>query len=106
MSMARILAACLSAAVVGSISQAEPRLVISGIDAGYVDGSLCAVCHQRIAATYARTGMGRSFRSVRPGEALPEFNGKTFEHQASGEFFTPYVRDGKPHLRRYQLGFD
>lgn len=104
--VARIIVACLSAAVVGSISQAEPRLVISGIDAGYVDGSLCAVCHQRIAATYARTGMGRSFRSVKPGEALPEFNGKTFEHAASGEFFTPYVRDGKPHLRRHQIGFD
>src|SRR5579863_9300997 len=31
----------------------------------YADPMLCAQCHGDIAATYAKTGMGRSFRRVR-----------------------------------------
>jgi predicted CXXCH cytochrome family protein len=74
-------------------------------DAGYVDPAVCASCHRQIAEDYARTGMGRSFRSVRSGAALPEFDGATFRHDASEQYFTPYRKDGKYYLRRHQTGF-
>jgi hypothetical protein len=89
-----------------SISHAEPgRLLVGGADAGYVDPARCAGCHREIAENYARTGMGRSFRSV-SGGSLPEFDGKTFYHSASQQYFTPDRRDGRFYLRRHQIGFD
>src|SRR5439155_20082084 len=71
---------------------------------GYVDPAQCAGCHRQIAEDYARSGMGRSFRSVGAGSELPEFNGATFRHDASEQFFTPYRKDGRYYLRRDQAG--
>ena len=73
--------------------------------AGYVDPGLCAGCHRKISEDYARTGMGRSFRSAQ-AVALPEFNGAEFYHGASEQYFTPYRKDGRYYLRRRQTGFD
>jgi hypothetical protein len=64
----------------------------------------CAECHAGIAASYARTGMGRSFQSVRAGAKRPEFNGATFDHQPSREQFTAFGRDGGYFVRRSQHG--
>ena len=50
--------------------------------------------------------MGRSFRSIPPGTVLAEFDGKTFDHRASQQHFIAYRKDGKPYLRRHQIGFD
>ncbi len=48
--------------------------------------------------------MGRSFRSVTPATQLPEFDGKTFRHEASDQYFTPGRTGGKYSLRRHQTG--
>jgi Flp pilus assembly protein TadD len=64
---------------------------------GYVDAHTCDTCHSRIAATYARTGMARSFGAVQqvpPG---------SFEHQPSAESFTTRTAKDKSYLRRTQL---
>src|SRR5262252_8365597 len=80
--------------------------LVAGFDAGYLDASVCGTCHREIAASYALTGMGRSFRSVKPESRLPEFDGSTFAHEASRQYFTPYAREGKHAVRRHQTGAD
>jgi hypothetical protein len=78
----------------------------SGRPPGYVEPGVCASCHPEIARSYALTGMGRSFRIVRPDSNLPEFSGSVFLHKASSQRFTASRRDGKFYLRRDQAGFD
>jgi Flp pilus assembly protein TadD len=70
----------------------------------YVDTAVCADCHAAIAASYRKTGMGRSFARVRP-DSLPPF-GKPFHHKTSGSDFAMITRDGKSYQRRWQIGFD
>ena len=79
---------------------AAPLAAQTPASGGYVDPSTCAQCHARIAQSYARTGMGRSFRAVRPDTVLQEFDSAWFSHSASGEQFTPVRRDGKHLIRR------
>ena len=62
----------------------------------------CAKCHAKIAASYAKTGMGRSFTRVEP-QAVPD---KPYYHAASDSYFTMLVRDGHMFQRRWQVGFD
>jgi len=64
----------------------------------------CAECHAGIAANYAQTGMGRSFHSVGPGSKRPEFNGATFDHEASHQQLTAFEREGRYFVRRSQHG--
>lgn len=71
----------------------------------YADPAACAQCHADIAATYARTGMGRSFARVgsgaAPGAAVP---GASFVHAASDRRYTVSTRDGRVVQRRHQVG--
>ena len=73
----------------------------------YADPAVCAQCHSEIAATYQKTGMGRSFRSVRSekdlGAAAPA---QPFYHAASKSFFNMVFRNGAWFQRRWQTGFD
>jgi tetratricopeptide (TPR) repeat protein len=73
-------------------------------DQGWVDSRLCAGCHSEIAASYARTGMGRSF--FRPGSAnAVEDYVRTpdYYHALSGTRFRMTVRDGQYFQRCWQL---
>jgi predicted CXXCH cytochrome family protein len=70
---------------------------------GYIDPALCARCHAEIASSYRKTGMGRSFARVAPGDVAP---GKPFYHAASGSYFATIERGGKYFQRRWQEGFD
>ena len=73
---------------------------------GYVDSALCAACHPKVAASYARTGMARSFGQVSPESKFAGLENATLRHPASREFFTVSRRDAAPFLRRYQIGFE
>ena len=64
--------------------------------------SACAGCHGEIAASYAKTGMGRSFYPMRP-EALPE---KPYYHQPSDSYFLTIERGGRFFQRRWQVAHD
>jgi predicted CXXCH cytochrome family protein len=64
----------------------------------------CAECHAGIAASYARTGMGRSFQAVLAGTKLPDFDGAKFSHPPSREDFIAFEKDGKNFVRRSQQG--
>jgi predicted CXXCH cytochrome family protein len=68
---------------------------------GYLQPGACAECHQKIAESYARTAMARTFGAV-PADLK---NGGLW-HNASQEFFTVYARGGRSYVRRYQIGFD
>jgi hypothetical protein len=61
----------------------------------------CAACHFRIAETFARTGMARTFGPV---DAVPPIPGGVLRHQLSAQFFSISVRGGIPWLKRYQSG--
>ena len=66
----------------------------------YVDPALCATCHQGIAETYAKTGMGRSFSKIDASHPIEPFSGKPFYHKASDSYFSMVQHDGKTFQRR------
>ena len=72
----------------------------------YVDPVLCATCHSGIAATFAKTGMGRSFSKITAENPAEPFPGKSFYHAASDSYFSMIQRDGKTYQRRWQTGYD
>lgn len=69
----------------------------------YVDAHQCAACHQRIAETYARTGMARSFYSSSPSSRTEDFDrGNPFYHEHSSTWYAMLQRDGKLYQRRWR----
>ena len=74
--------------------------------AGYIDSAQCAACHQEIAQSYSRTGMGRSFAAA-TGEAVQEAfdDAKPYYHAASDRYYSMYERGGEYFIRRHQIGF-
>jgi Flp pilus assembly protein TadD len=73
----------------------------------YVDPAECARCHQDVAATYRKTGMGRSFSKASAANAPEDFSrANTLEHGASGLRYTMLERNGELFQRRSQTGAD
>ncbi len=68
---------------------------------GYADPQLCATCHAKIAQTYARTPMARSF-----GQVTNELDPATFEHTPSSESFSVFARNGNTYMERHQQAPD
>jgi predicted CXXCH cytochrome family protein len=84
------------AAVVALCAQAQNR----------TGAAVCAPCHQSIAATYAKTGMARSFYRATAQNMADALKAKPFFHEASNTYFETLARDGKFYQRRWQVGFD
>lgn len=73
----------------------------------YADPGVCGQCHSAIAATYRKTGMGRSFRKIRSEKDLDAAApAKPFYHAASNSYFDMVFRNGAWYQRRWQTGFD
>ena len=88
----------------GRISGNDPvSLQAGGL---YADPALCAQCHPAIAATYRKTGMGRSFRKVQSEKDLDAAPAKPFYQEASNSFFDMVFRNGAWFQRRWQAGFE
>jgi len=94
----------LAAVWVFTRRQPQAASLAAGAANAYVDPARCADCHGEIAATYKKTGMGRSFAKMRAAD-LPPF-GKPFYHKASGSYFSMIQRGGKVYQRRWQIGVD
>jgi predicted CXXCH cytochrome family protein len=60
----------------------------------------CATCHSKIAATFAKTGMARSF--YKPTTIEPA----RFYHQPSETWYAIEERNGSYYQRRWRVGFD
>ncbi|MEO8370410.1 MAG: tetratricopeptide repeat protein [Candidatus Solibacter sp.] len=85
------------AAALASIAAAQPP--------GYAEANSCAACHAKLAESYARTGMARSFGAITQGSALPAMKDGELRHDASAQTFSLAVRDGVAWLRRAQDAF-
>jgi hypothetical protein len=59
----------------------------------------CATCHPAIAATFAKTGMARSF--FKPASIEPV----RFYHQPSATWYPIAERDGRYYQRRWRIGY-
>ena len=82
-----------------SLAMAEP-------EAGYVDAQQCATCHRKIWDTYRRTGMGRSFARVRPGDKGPQAPPSgSYYHELSDQHYRTYEKEGRHYQRRHQIGY-
>lgn len=76
-------------------------------ESDYVDPSVCATCHAGIAATYKKTGMGRSFYRPSPQNTTEDYSHKNrVEHRASGMTYSMNAHDGKLFQRRNTLDFE
>ena len=84
-------------------SDSAPKLLIAG-SPDYVDGAVCAGCHAEIAATYAETGMGRSFYRVTPETMAHLGDERSFRHERSGREYVIREEDGRYYLRREEIG--
>src|SRR5580698_9467944 len=60
----------------------------------------CGTCHAKIAQSYAKTGMARSFHK-------PESIQSTrFYHKLSDTWYAMEERDGQYYQRRWRIGYD
>jgi Tfp pilus assembly protein PilF len=66
---------------------------------GYVSPKLCQPCHAGIYASYAQTGMGRSFAPIESVPLVEDWNAN-FTHKASKRIFSVFRRDGGFYMRR------
>ena len=105
--MAAVCALMLLRPQDGRNAFAQSPPVTGSSTSGYANPATCAQCHATIAATYRKTGMGRSFYRLTPANAVEDFTpGKTFHSSTSDSYFAMIVRDGKYYQRRWQIGFD
>jgi len=73
---------------------------------GYADPATCVGCHADVAATYRRTGMARSFRSIGRAPRVEDFATKnTLYNNASDRYYTMTDRNGTFYQQRHQVGF-
>src|SRR5580693_9035004 len=88
-------------------SSRTPQLLTRTSQSDYVDAAVCANCHQDIAETYRKTGMGRSFSIPTAANVMEDYvHANTFFHQPSGLRFTMVERSGEFFERRSEAGFD
>ena len=90
-------------------AQSRPPAAVSVASAAhkYADSAQCETCHASIAATFHKTGMGRSFYRLQPVTAVEDFTpGKPFYHEASNTYIAMIARGGKYYQRRWQKGVD
>ncbi|CAN5614652.1 hypothetical protein BH10ACI4_BH10ACI4_01980 [soil metagenome] len=73
----------------------------------YVDPALCATCHEEIAATYRKTGMGRSFYRPSAKNTVEDYaQNHIIDHKPSGFTYTMIERGGTYFQRRHTLDFE
>ncbi|MGI4755689.1 MAG: hypothetical protein ACRYGF_02440, partial [Janthinobacterium lividum] len=88
------------------IRRAHPAAELTA-HSDYVDSAECEECHQEIAATYRKTGMGRSFYKPTAANVIEDYaKHNTFDHAASGMQYRMIQRDGRFFQRRSTPGLN
>ena len=90
----------------GGVSYLIAVRVVAGAPLGYVEPSTCALCHSRIAADFAMTGMARSFRSVSVNSPPAGLESLSLDHQPSSEHFSARRSGGQFYVRRTEPSGD
>jgi Tfp pilus assembly protein PilF len=80
-----------------------PALELLILGCGVAWGQQCAVCHPKIAATFAKTGMARSF--YKPSAIAASIKATRFYHKPSDTWYAMEERDGAWYQRRWRVGF-
>ena len=84
----------------------KARLLLLGLWASVAfaqpdQSKVCATCHQAIANSYSKTGMGRSF--TQPSLEIIPIPSAAYYHSPSESYFTMSARGGEYFQRRHQL---
>jgi len=73
--------------------------------ARYVGDAPCKSCHADVAASYQKTGHGRSVSAFDPSTAPEQFaGGPTVHHEKSNFSYEPFVRDSALYQREFRRG--
>jgi Flp pilus assembly protein TadD len=79
-----------------------PLLANHDRSVAYVGAQACAKCHQEIAATHARTGMGRSAYRMTPAVAVEDFTtSNLFVDESTGLHYRMFERDDAYWMRQF-----
>jgi predicted CXXCH cytochrome family protein len=74
---------------------------------GYIDPQICAGCHGDIAASFHKTGMGRSLYTPTTANRIEDYTQKnSIYNRRSDSYYTMVERDGSFYQQRDQLGPD
>src|SRR5579863_9745184 len=77
-------------------SSGSSQLQTQASHSDYVDGAICVSCHQDVAETYVKTGMGRSFSVPTTANVVEDYtHANTVFHQPSGLRYTMVERNGE-----------
>jgi tetratricopeptide (TPR) repeat protein len=88
----------------GGQDKAGPAFLNMAPEVRYVGQEACRQCHFEQFATYAGTGMGRSFYPMTPAEAVEDFaDDNVLVIEESGLHYRMLERDGKFYQRQYLL---
>jgi Tfp pilus assembly protein PilF len=104
-----VVAACLALlGCTGDVERAPALEHLShGPDAEYVGIAECRRCHQDIAATYTKTGMGRSWYPLTPAIAVEDWSDDNeIEIPGTGLRYRMQERDGKYFMRQFRAASD
>ena len=101
----RSLVCAVAMAAAGcSASGREAQLLNHDPAVAYVGEASCTRCHAEIAASHARTGMGRSAYPLTRETAIEDFAGRNEFHDAeTGLRYRMIERDGRYWMRQYLL---
>jgi len=95
------LTVVLSLGLPGSLAQTSAVSASLGV---YTDSKRCTECHREIAASYARTGMARSFYTPAPANTIEDYAGTPeYYHALSDSHYAMTIRNGRYFQRRWQL---
>ncbi len=72
----------------------------------YADDASCERCHSDIVDTYAKVSMSKSLYRYSPQTRVEDLTNNKLHHEATGRYYEMTERDGRLHVRRYQLGAD
>ncbi|HEX2253316.1 MAG TPA: tetratricopeptide repeat protein [Thermoanaerobaculia bacterium] len=84
-------------------SPATPPTSAVPLPAGYVPDTVCATCHDDVAASFADVGMAKSFHRPAPERIVEDYSQEPFFHAPSERWFEMRWRDGRPVFRRWQV---
>lgn len=106
LTIALLIAAIAFVLIFRHRSSGASQLATQTSRSNYVDGEVCASCHQDVAETYRKTGMGRSFSLPTAANAVEDYaHANTIVHQPSGLRYTMVERNGEFFQHRSQVGF-
>ncbi len=90
----------------GACRPADAPTPVAPAAAHLVGDAVCASCHEDLAASYARTGMGRSMSRFTPASAVEQLPSPTVRDATRGLLYDAFVRGDTLFQRERRMGAD